>query len=279
MNSLAEIVPFRVLHNLSASEREYLEVTFARFNGFPDLEQMWFLLDEPWIELGCDPLVIDERIGMYYQHPVWVLNGLFIDQHVQSLENRRHFTQWVVAQEPKRVADFGGGFGGLARLIGIALPNAVVEVVEPYPHPSAIALSADIPNVRFVQSLTDSYDLLIATDVFEHVSDPIGLAFKTAQYLNIGGQFLIANCFAPVIRCHLPQLFHLQISWDFIMKAIGLVPGETVSYARAYRRQYLGNIKVAREIAECSQKFYPWISWLPRGKSRTGRILMSTFCR
>ena len=97
------------------------------------------------------------------------------------------------------MADFGGGFGGLARFIGAALPQASVDVVEPHPHPATIALAADTPNVRFVPELSGDYDLLIATDVFEHVPNPIALAASTASHLRVGGSYLIANCFAPVI--------------------------------------------------------------------------------
>lgn len=41
---------------------------------------------------------MDARIGSFYAHPVWLLNGLFIEQNAQSLANRRGFTDWVAAQ-------------------------------------------------------------------------------------------------------------------------------------------------------------------------------------
>lgn len=279
MTELEKFVPALVMQHLTPSEQEYLKSVFDRFGGYPDLEQIWSLMDEPWIELNCDPLNMDERVTAYYQHPVWLLNGLFVERHELSLENRRRFTQWIVDQTPQRVADFGGGFGGLARLIGEALPNAQVEVVDPHPHPAAIALAANTPNVRFVPELTGEYDILIATDVFEHVPDPIGLTAKTAEHLRIGGQYLIANCFAPVILCHLPQLFHFNASWDGVMQAMGLQPEEKVVYGRSYRCKGSLNVPAAREKAECSRKIYPIVSWLPRGEARAGRILLQLFCR
>lgn len=273
------LVPNLVLHNLTPNEKKYLQEIFDRFGGYPNLEQLWTLMDEPWVELGCDPLNFDERVTAYYKHAVWMLNGLFIEQHKESLEHRRKFTQWVVDQKPQRIADFGGGFGGLARFIGQALPNLKVEVVDPYPHPAAIALAQNTPNVRFVPELSGEYDILIATDVFEHVPDPVGLTAETADHLRIGGQYLIANCFAPVILCHLPQLFHFNISWDMLMQAMGFKLGETVVYGRAYRRQGEINVSAALDIAACSRKLYPFISWLPRGKVRAGRMLLPFFCR
>lgn len=166
-----------MLLRLTANEQTYLANVFNRFNGYPSLEQLWQLMDEQWQVHNCDPLHMDDRITAFYRHPVWLLNGLFIEQDSQSLVNRHVFTDWVAAQRPVRVADFGGGFGGLARLIGARLPNTQVELVDPFPHQAAIALASDTPNVRFVPELTGTYDILIATDVFEHVPDPLLLVF------------------------------------------------------------------------------------------------------
>jgi hypothetical protein len=87
-----------------------------------------------------------------------------------------------------------------------------------------------------VPELTSDYDLLIATDVFNHVPAFITLAPSTASYLPIGDRYLIANCFAPVIACHLPQLFHPSIGLDQAMCAKGLQPQESVQYGRGYGR-------------------------------------------
>jgi len=277
MTDLAKYVPQLVLQHLTAHEITYLTEVFTHFNGYPGLEEVWHLMDEQWIAHDCDPEQMDERVAAFYQHPVWILNGLFIEQHAQSLEYRRMFSDWVARQRPARVADFGGGFGGLARFVGEALPDAQVEVVDPYPHPAAIAVAAKTPNIRFVPELSGEYDVLIATDVFEHVPDPIGLAADTAEHLCVGGQYLIANCFRPVILCHLPQHFHFNVAWDPAMKAMGLQPSERVSYGRVYRRQGI-DVDAARNIADCGRKLYPWIQRLPRGRERVGRLLMNWFC-
>ena len=152
-----------------------------------------------------------------------------------------------------------------------------MEVVEPHPHPEAIALAADTPNVRFVPELTGDYDLLIATDVFEHVPDPIALAASTASHIPIGGRYLIANCFAPVIACHLPQLFHLSIGWDQAMREMGLQPLEKVKYGRAFGRTGELDEEAARRSEELAQRVYPWVQFLPKGRSRAGQALMKLF--
>jgi hypothetical protein len=282
---LSKHVPAAVLKHITEDEVSFLSSVFTRFNGYPDLQNVWQLMDEQWIAHGCDPDNMDERVTAFYQHPVWMLNGLFIEQDGQSLKNRQVFTDWVVSQSPVRVADFGGGFGGLARLVGQALPGSQVEVVDPHPHPAAISLAESTPNVRFVPALSGEYDLLIATDVFEHVPDPIGLAGETAAFLKVGGQYLIANCFAPVILCHLPQLFYLNVSWDQAMKAMGLEPSEKVQYGRGYLR--VGNhsdqgsldISAARQVADRGRKIWPWVSRLPRARAKAGQFLMKLLSR
>ena len=131
---------------LSEADLRYLE-PFLSGEGSLELEDIWALMDEAWDECGCDQKVMDERVTRFYRHPVWLLNGLFIEQHEASLANRRAFAAWVEGKAPKRVADFGGGYGTFAVLIGQACPGAEVEIAEPNPHPAAVALAAKAPNV------------------------------------------------------------------------------------------------------------------------------------
>lgn len=274
MTELKTFIPAEVLAHLTVEESDYLTAIFQRLGGFPTVEQVWQLMDEPWLALGCDPTRMDERVTAYYRHPVWMLNGLFIEQDAESLAHRRAFTDWIVQQAPARVADFGGGFGGLARFVGQALQNTQVEVVEPHPRAVAVAMAANTPNVRFVPELTGEYDLMIATDVFEHVADPLGLCAETAAYLKADGQYLIANCFTPVIKCHLPQLFHFEYGWDAAMQAMGLVPGDRLQYGRAYRRTGSLDVQAARKLGERAKRLYPLIRNLPRGRAWLGAMAM-----
>lgn len=248
---------------IGPDERNWLLEIFERFGGYPTLEQLWALMDETWRELGCDSEVMDARIGAYYSHPVWLLNGLFIEQHAQSLDNRLCFTDWVASQEPQRVADYGGGFGGLARMIGEACPQTQVEVIEPHPHPLAIARAESTANVRYQPELTEHYDILIATDVFEHVPDPLALAAETATALRPGGRYLIANCFQPVILCHLPQTFHFRHAWDQVLAALGLGPAERVVYGRSFVRRGALNLEVARQVERRARRLWPITKQLP----------------
>ena len=260
---------------ISPVEQRYLS-SVLKDGQYPDLETIWALMDSAWKECECDPDVMDERIEKFYAHPVWLLNGLFIEQHTDSLANRCSFADYVAGLKPKRVADFGGGYGSLARLIGTRCPNAEVHVVEPHPHSLAISLARDTANVRYVPELTGVYDVLIATDVFEHVPDPLALVESTAKHLRMDGKYLIANCFKSVILCHLPSTFHFRWSWDAAMKAMNLNPEEIVSYGRAYRRIGPVSSKAARKLEQRSRRWFNLIKRLPKNtRVRVARWLVS----
>ena len=266
---LQKLLPDRVLENTALNERQYLLDIFTRFNGkYPGLQELWELMDQPWHDLGCDPEIMDDKIEKYYNHPIWLLNWLFIEQHKESQQHRLCFADWVANNKPHRVADYGGGGGGLARIIGAACPNAMIEIVEPHAHPAAIALTNAVSNVCFKTELTGEYDILIATDVFEHVPDPLELIAETTKHLKVNGQFLIANCFEPVILCHLPQTFHFRWSWETAMEAFGLIPGEKVRYGRAFQRQKVLCLDQARKIEFRSKQYYKLTKYLPAPVAR-----------
>jgi hypothetical protein len=261
--------------NLSPAERQYLS-TALKNGEAPDLDGMWVLMDAAWDACQCDPEIMDGRIARFYAHPVWLLNGLFIEQHAESLSNRRDFTECVASLKPKRVADFGGGYGSLARMIGARCPDAEVNIVEPHPHAAAIKIAEQTTNVRYVSEFSGEYDVLIATDVFEHVSDPLGLVESTAAHLRVGGEYLIANCFWPVIRCHLPSTFHFRYSWDAAMAAMNLKPGKTVAYGRSYKRVGQVSAAAARKIERRSRCWFGLIERIPvRIRGRMARLLIS----
>lgn len=277
MSNLNRLVSTLVFEHLNDEERVYLSGVFERCSGFPNLQQLWKLVDEPWHALNCDPSQLDDRVSAFYNHPVWLLNGLFTEQDAQSIAQRQVFTHWVTEQRPSRVADYGGGFGSLARMIGSALPETEVHIVEPHAHPAAIARASDSPNVRYVQNLSGEYDLLIATDVFEHVPDPVGLAISTASSLRIGGKYIIANCFRPVVACHLPQHFHFLNSWVDIMKAAGLAPEHKLGYGHLYVRNEFLDERAARRLEQVSKQIYPYSLMVPFASHKIGRVLFNIF--
>lgn len=146
--------------NISQKEREYIQST--GFDKKPvDLHDIWALMDAAWDECGCDPLILDERIRQFYAHPVWLLNGLFIEQDSESLFNRITFANYIQRLSPKRIADFGGGYGTLARMIGSKCPDAEVFIIEPHPHAAAIELAQQTPNVKYAPDFSGTYDVIV----------------------------------------------------------------------------------------------------------------------
>jgi len=260
-----------ILSALPREETRWVRMVLEGPGGSPlSVGRLWKLMDDVWRDLGCDPHRLDHRVERFYAHPVWLLNGLFTERDPESLAHRRGFVEWLVRRRPRRVADFGGGFGALARMLGSALPDARVEIIEPHPHPVAVELAARRENVRYRAELTGVYDAMVATDVFEHVSDPLGLAVDTATFLRVGGTYLIANCFRPVVLCHLPQNFHFEWTWERVLERAGLRPREPVEYGRAFERVGSLDLAAARDVELRSRRIHRWLRPLP---GRVRRVL------
>ncbi len=257
-------------YSLTSAERRAIEQQLAQVGSRPTLEQLWSLMDQAWDRCGCDNRNPDpDHLARFYSDSVWLLNGMFIEQHDVSMGHRQAITTEVAALAPERVLDFGGGFGTLARLLATALPNADVAICEPYPPRHGIESCKPFTNIRFIPELTSqSVDVLVSTDVLEHVPDPLALLAAMVDAVRPGGHLLIANCFYPVIACHLPCTFHLRYSFDAFCKALGLEvlgPCEG-SHATIYRRaQVLApDWPRLRAMEQRSQRLFPWREWRSR---------------
>ena len=239
----------------------------------PSLQQIWAAMDFVWGCMDIDNRDPDlEKLSRFYSHPVWLLNGLFIEQHEESLRHREIFADWIQGVKPIRVVDFGGGFGTLARAIADRCPEVFVEVVEPYPRPEALRASSKYRNLAFKAKLDGEYSVVIATDVFEHVTDPVGLAYEVGSHVPVGGHFLMANHFAPSIKCHLPSAFHFNQSWDKVMERLGFEKEARVSYGTVYRRvSEATGIQAARKVENYSRLLHRMPKF--RGASRLKRLL------
>lgn len=274
-----KFIPEVVIENLTIEQRIYLGKIFQIYSRFPNLQELEKLLDESWIEYNCDPLKEDKKINKFYSHPVWLLNGLFIEQDKQSLFNREIILNWIKEQNPRRIADYGGGFGTLSRLIAKNLPDSMIEIIEPYPFKAAVAMNKDFTNLSYEKELSGVYDLIVSTDVFEHLFDPVKIANITAHSLKIGGYFLTSNCFAPVIKCHLPQHFHLDIGWDSVMEAMGLKKDSIVGYGSAFKKGCSLDLEASRRIEKMSKMIYSLLRFFPKGKSKLGKLIISFFVK
>lgn len=204
----------------------------------PCLESIWALMDIAWYKTKANP---NDKKSMadFYSHPVWTLNGLFTETDEESVKNRRIFSEYITQSKPKRIADYGGGFGSLARRIADLLPEAQIEIIEPYPSTMAKEFASKYPNIHFVEKLTGEYDVITIIDVLEHVEEPLNLTYTLATHISDTGILFFGNCFYPVIKCHLQSTFYLRYSFKFLLSKMGLERINKLLYAEIYKKNDL----------------------------------------
>jgi len=246
-------------NNLTKIEKDEIEKILMRQNKklLNDLDQMWYLMDLVWDDYKCDNKNLEfNKIGEFYFHPVWILNGLFIEQHNLSMNQRKAISDWIVKHSLKNIVDYGGGFGTLARLIAEKDENIDVHIYEPHPSNFGLKRASEFDNINIIEKLNSKYDCLVSTDVLEHVPDPLKDFSAMINSVKVGGYLVIANCFAPVIKCHLPQTFHLRYTFNQFAKILGLeiIGSLEGSHATIFK-------KVSRrEVDVSSIRFYEKLS-------------------
>ena len=92
-----------------------------------------------WDELGCDNKHLDDnKLAQFYSHPVWILNGLFIEQHALSMQHRNGISQWIADNKMRSVIDYGGGLEHSPGLISPGnLPETDIVIFDPYSNNSS----------------------------------------------------------------------------------------------------------------------------------------------
>jgi SAM-dependent methyltransferase len=108
-------------------------------------------------------------------------------------------------------------------------------------------------------------DVLVSTDVLEHVHDPLEALVQMVRAVKVGGHMIIANCFYPVIACHLPSTFHFRYSFEQFCAELGLEflgPCDG-SHAFVYRRDRIVELDWTRlrRLERRSQILFFWHEW------------------
>lgn len=232
-----------------------------------DLENIWQLMDIVWGEYGCDNKKLNwNDIGEFYSHPVWILNGLFIEQHELSMQHRHAISDWVAAKSSvSKILDYGGGFGTLARMIADKKPSLAVDIYEPHPSDYSKHRISNCRQIQFVSNIKTKYDVLVSTDVLEHVPDPLKIFEEMILSVKDNGYLVIANNFFPVIKCHLPQTFHLRYTFNIFAKLMGLIfvgplAGSHATIFRKKRKKSV-NWPVVRVSEKISKGIFPMIEF------------------
>jgi 2-polyprenyl-6-hydroxyphenyl methylase/3-demethylubiquinone-9 3-methyltransferase len=206
---------------LTMEQAEYMKGLPAQR---PTLEWVWGEMDRVWKAQGLtnQRSPNSQALCTYYSHPVWLMNGVFAQTDPASVEHRCAIAAYIAKSGANRVADFGGGMGGLARAIARKNADISVDIIEPFQSELARNLIADLATVRYRSAMDRKYPVIVAQDVLEHVEDPVGLALHLAACCEPEGSIIFANCFYPVIQCHLPGTFFLRRTFKYVMGALGL---------------------------------------------------------
>ncbi len=189
------------------------------------LQRLWSVLDEAWEQcLKLDKkLNLEQFLHIYYQHPAWLINAAFSESDESTIQDRLAAVRLISHVNPHKILDFGGGIGTVSRLCAINLPQAeaidLVDITE-FRHIIQQHL-ADFTNIRILDKPEPLYDAVISTEVLEHLIDPIGAIVEINRLLKIGGAFSASWSFAPCIKCHLPQNFHLKRLMFWIIRSLG----------------------------------------------------------
>lgn len=258
---------------LTASEKNIL----AKFLNGKKVESLtvvdiWKLMDQVWDEIGCGYSNKPEnlhRIDRFYAHPIWGLNGLFVEIDKESVANRKLIDKWIRENgkkfKIKSILDFGGGFGTLARLIATSNPTINVDIFEPHPSESALKLIRNMKNIKYITKIDKKYDCIVCTDVLEHLPDPLKTLENMKVQIKREGILIVGSCFYPVIKCHLPSNFYLRYFFNFFSGLyryflIKAIPGGYIYiYKNTKAKANLLLISVCKYLAKI---LYPLLNFL-----------------
>jgi 2-polyprenyl-6-hydroxyphenyl methylase/3-demethylubiquinone-9 3-methyltransferase len=136
--------------------------------------------------------------------------------------HRHAISEWIIQKNFQNIVDYGGGFGTLARLVAQKNKELKINIYEPYPSEFGLKRVAEFESIHIIDKLDYGYDCLLSTDVLEHVIDPLSNFEEMIKSVKINGYLIIANCFQPVIKAHLPQVFHFRYTFNQFAKMMGL---------------------------------------------------------
>jgi hypothetical protein len=59
------------------------------------LNDIWNIMNQVWDDIGLDNKYYNsEKLSKYYSHPVWFLNGLFIETDRESMRHRKSIAEY-----------------------------------------------------------------------------------------------------------------------------------------------------------------------------------------
>lgn len=237
------------------------------------LQKLFQILDQAWDELQGDSAskkFLPDFLFKYYQHPVWLINAAFSESDPATIADRLAAIRLISHVNVKKILDFGGGIGTVSRLCAIYLPQVeridLVDITD-FRHTVQEYLSS-FSQIKVQIQPDPPYDAIISTEVFEHLIDPIRAVYEINLLLRIGGAFAGIWSFAPGIKCHLPQNFHLRRLMPWIIRSLGFGfygferKGSTVYGFVKHSHATPNMLKTARFLGNLSRLPLPWDRFL-----------------
>lgn len=256
---------------INSDAQQYLQSLPAEL---PSVEWIWSEMNRVWQDQGLDNRVsLDKQdIGRYYSHPIWLVNGIFTALDKESVRHRQAIRQFLDRNGLNQIADYGGGSGVLANII-TENENTTVDIIEPYPADFYVNKYQHNHQINYIPDFAHhDYQAVIAQDVLEHVENPVKTAFTIASHARNHGYLIFANCFYPVIECHLPRTFYLRHTFPLIMKAMGLTYLGRMSEAnhvQVFQKNKPINLdraliaaRLAKLVAPPLQLAEKWVRWV-----------------
>ncbi|HBY56713.1 MAG TPA: hypothetical protein DEG96_02445 [Candidatus Atribacteria bacterium] len=145
---------YKTLQN--SSEWNELEKYLKDFNenNIPRVEDIWNIMNQVWDDMGLDSKKYNsEQLSRYYSHPVWFLNGLFIEIDRESIRHRKSIAGYFKNKENLNILDYGGGFGTLAKEISKITLSSKVDIYEPYASKYAYENIQEFENIKIINNL------------------------------------------------------------------------------------------------------------------------------
>lgn len=149
---------------------------------------------------------------------------------------------------PKKVLEIGSGGGAVAKRL--TMQGSQVTCIDPSPHAYEIAkrVAAEAIQGMFPsEDITGRYDMIVHSDVLEHVPDPIEFLQHHHRFLHPTGTvvFAIPDCTESIRRGDVSMALHQHLSYfDYdsitaVLAKAGFVP------SRIDRSRYTGSFLVA----------------------------------
>ena len=239
----------------------------------PSIQWVWDEIDRVWDSLGLNnkKAFLEQHIVSFYKHPVWIMNGLFSEADPLSRSHHVNIAKFIDENNIKKIADYGGGSGVFAKFLFIRNPLIETDIIEPYFQEFFKKKLLPYTSCKFVNDFTcNNYDAAISQSVLEHVENPVETAYKMASNVKEGGIVIFADCYYPVIKCHLPSTFYLRHTFKFIMQKMGLdfvgrIPN--AEHALIFRRKRyldynaaLSHLKMAKLVGRLLNIIWPFAS-------------------